>query len=725
IFELEETVSQNARMKVVGIGGGGGNALNRMVDEGLQGVEFISVNTDSQALLNNKADVKVQIGKKLTRGLGAGARPEIGRQAIEENRDEVLHSLHGADLVFVTCGMGGGTGTGASPIIAQMARDLGALTIGIVTKPFLFEGRKRMRQADMGIAEMRKHVDTMVVVPNERLLAVVGKGIPFQDALKRADEVLLHATQGISSLITVTGIVNVDFADVRTVMQNGGAAIMGTGTGRGENRAMEAVQQAISSPLLDNISITGATGVLINITGGEDLTLGEVTQISDVVKDAAGEDAEIIFGTVNDPAMHGEIRVTVIATGFDRQAAETPVRAAPGVLPFRERAARPTPVPPPGYARTAEGGAPARRAAPLPRAGITGRNYAGLLAAARALPVRRLRPGLVFQFRRLQTDSIADRVTVRLSPVRRLTLARIDAGWTEAVETIPWTITRLRVTGVIESSLYDALDRAVADTFLPPVERRQLAWAIADVYDWEVDFTRDIRPGDRFTVLLERLESSEGERRFGRILAGRVDVARTPSYAFYFEDSAAAVTGFYDERGRSLRRAFLRAPLQFRRVSSRFGARYHPILHSWRAHEGVDFSAAYGTPVRATADGVVTRVGREDDGYGNLIELRHANGIRTRYGHLSAFARGLQPGERVDQGETIGYVGSTGLSTGPHLHYEFLVNSRPTNPQRKDMGAGTPIPKALETAYDAVRDALLAQLERKNPPSPAVAAARD
>src|SRR2546426_11612299 len=208
------------------------------------------------------------------------------------------------------------------------------------------------------------------------------------------------------------------------------------------------------------------------------------------------------------------------------------------------------------------------------RAGITGRHYAGLLAAARDLPVQRLRPGLVFQFRRLQTDSIADRVTVRLSPVRRLTLARIDAGWTEAVETIPWTITRLRVTGVIESSLYDALDRAVADTFLPPVERRQLAWAIADVYDWEVDFTRDIRPGDRFTVLLERLESSEGERRFGRILAGRVDVARTPSYAFYFEDSAAAVTGFYDERGRSLRRAFLRAPLQFRRVSSRFGARY-------------------------------------------------------------------------------------------------------------------------------------------------------
>jgi cell division protein FtsZ len=360
IFELEETVAQNARMKVVGVGGGGGNALNRMVDEGVQAVEFISVNTDAQALQKNKADVKVQIGKKLTRGLGAGARPEIGRQAIDENRDEVLHALQGADLVFVTCGMGGGTGTGAAPIIAQVAKDLGALTIGIVTKPFLFEGRKRMKQAEMGIAEMRKHVDTMIVVPNERLLAVVGKGIPFQDALKKADEVLLHATQGISSLISVTGIVNVDFADVRTVMQNGGSALMGTGTGRGENRALEAAQQAISSPLLDNIQINGATGVLINITGGEDLTLGEVNLISEAIHDAAGEEAEIIFGAVNDPAMHGEVRITVIATGFDRAgvageaaaAAAAGGRAAPGVLPFR--ASRPTPVPPPGYAKPAE-----------------------------------------------------------------------------------------------------------------------------------------------------------------------------------------------------------------------------------------------------------------------------------------------------------------------------------------------------------------------------------
>ena len=363
----------------------------------------------------------------------------------------------------------------------------------------------------------------------------------------------------------------------------------------------------------------------------------------------------------------------------------------------------------------------------LERGRITGRDYAAFLDAARHLPVRRLRPGLAFQFRRLRTDSVASRVSVRLSPDVRLAVARGDSGWVESVDTIPWTITRLRVTGAIESSLYDALDRAVADTFLPAGERRQLAWAIADVYDWEVDFTRDIRPGDRFTVLLERLESSEGERRFGRILAARVDVARTPQYAFYFEDSTSRVTGFYDERGRSLRRAFLRAPLQFRRVSSRFGSRFHPILHRWRAHEGVDFAAAYGTPVRATADGIVTRVGREDGGYGNLIELRHASGVRTRYGHLSAFARGLHPGERVDQGETIGFVGSTGLSTGPHLHYEFLVNGRPANPQRKDMGAGTPVPKALVAGYDAVRDRLRSQLEPKASPAavPVVATARD
>ena len=320
VFEYDETSTQNARMKVVGVGGGGGNAVNRMIEEDLEGVDFISVNTDAQVLKLSKADVRIQIGQKLTRGLGAGARPEVGAQALEENRDEMRRALDGADLVFITAGMGGGTGTGAAPLIAEMAREMGALTIAIVTKPFMFEGKKRMKQAEQGLAELKRAADTMIVVPNERLLAVVGKGTSFKDALKKADEVLLHATQGISDLIRVTGEVNVDFADVRTVMSNRGAALMGTGFGRGENRAMEAAQEAISSPLLDNISISGAAGVLINITGGMDLAIDEVTTISSIIQETAGDDAEIIFGAVHDPSMKEEVRVTVIATGFDRSA---------------------------------------------------------------------------------------------------------------------------------------------------------------------------------------------------------------------------------------------------------------------------------------------------------------------------------------------------------------------------------------------------------------------
>ncbi|HYH79214.1 MAG TPA: cell division protein FtsZ [Longimicrobium sp.] len=318
IFEYEETLPQNARMKVVGVGGGGGNAVDRMIEEDLEGVEFISVNTDAQVLKKSKAPVKIQIGQKLTRGLGAGARPEIGRQALEENRDEMRKALEGADLVFITAGMGGGTGTGAAPVIAEMAREMGALTIAIVTKPFLFEGKKRMRQAEEGLAELKRSADTMIVVPNERLLSVVGKGTSFKDALKKADEVLLHATQGISDLIRVTGEVNVDFADVRTIMSNRGAALMGTGFGRGENRAVEAAQEAISSPLLDNISIAGAAGVLINITGDQNLAIDEVTTISSIIQEAAGDEAEIIFGAVHDSHLKEEVRVTVIATGFEK-----------------------------------------------------------------------------------------------------------------------------------------------------------------------------------------------------------------------------------------------------------------------------------------------------------------------------------------------------------------------------------------------------------------------
>ena len=351
IFEFEDTPIQNARMKVIGVGGAGGNAVNRMVDEDLEGVEFITANTDAQALKGSRAQVTMQLGKKLTRGLGAGARPEIGRQAVAESADEVRKVLEGADLVFITAGMGGGTGTGAAPIIGEIAREMGALTIGIVTKPFSFEGKKRERQADQGLAELRRTVDTMICVPNDRLMSVVPKGTSFRDALKKADEVLLHATQGISDLIRVSGEVNVDFADVRTIMACRGPALMGSGFGEGDNRAQEAAQEAVSSPLLDNVSIHGAQGVLINITGGMDLAIDEVHQISTIIQEEAGDEAEIIFGAVHDPTLEGKIRVTVIATGFDdvirpdfgrhtsvqappqRQVIEQPLQAAVGGSP--------------------------------------------------------------------------------------------------------------------------------------------------------------------------------------------------------------------------------------------------------------------------------------------------------------------------------------------------------------------------------------------------------
>lgn len=360
----------------------------------------------------------------------------------------------------------------------------------------------------------------------------------------------------------------------------------------------------------------------------------------------------------------------------------------------------------------------------LERAGITGREYVAFMKAAHVLNPRRMQPGLIFEIRRLKGQPVANRLGVRLDPERRLWMTRLggDSGWKEVIQDIPWTTERLRTTAVIQSNLYDALDAAIADSFLPVRQRVALAWAIADVYDWEIDFTRDLRPGDRVEVLIERLQSPDGERRLGRILAARVDVGGSPSFAFAF-DNARGETGFFDERGRSLRRAFLRAPLRFSHISSRFGGRFHPILKRWRTHEGTDYAAAYGTPVRATADGIVTEAGR-NGGYGNLIELRHANGIRTRYGHLSRFAAGLHVGQRVQQEQTIGYVGSTGLSTGPHLHYEFLVNGRPTNPQRKDAGAGEPVPSKLRAAFDSTRVLLLDELQPSTSPAkPALTAA--
>lgn len=318
-FELTDLADQTARISVVGVGGAGGNAINHMIDSEMKGVEFIAANTDVQALSINRATFKVQIGKQLTKGLGAGAKPEVGKAAMEEDRDELARILEGTDMVFITAGMGGGTGTGAAPVVAQVARELGALTIGVVTKPFIFEGRKRIKQADAGIIELRKHVDTIIIVPNQRLLGLVGKNTTFPEALKIADNILLYACQGISELITTPALVNLDFADVKTIMSGMGDALMGTGFASGEYRASEAAQEAISSPLLEEVQIKGARGVLVNITGGSDLTLHEVNDANNVIYEAAGDDANIIFGAMIDESMNGQVRVTVIATGFGKE----------------------------------------------------------------------------------------------------------------------------------------------------------------------------------------------------------------------------------------------------------------------------------------------------------------------------------------------------------------------------------------------------------------------
>ncbi|HWB15278.1 MAG TPA: cell division protein FtsZ [Vicinamibacterales bacterium] len=331
----EDVVHAGARIKVVGVGGGGGNAVNRMVHAGLGDVEFIVANTDQQALLNNAAPVKVQIGGQLTKGLGAGADPRIGREAALEDTDRLLEVLSGADLVFVTTGLGGGTGTGAAPVIASLANQMGALTVAVVTKPFRFEGRKRASQAEIGMRELAEAVDTMITIPNERLLATVDRSTSMGAAFETADDVLRQAIQGISDLILVPGLINLDFADVKTIMSRMGFAIMGTGVATGQDRARVAATAAVSSPLLEDASVQGARGVIINVTGGPDLTLAEVSDASEIVHSAAHEDANIIFGAVVDPTMEGQIKITVIATGFDHVAAAV----APGA-----QAAKPTPV---------------------------------------------------------------------------------------------------------------------------------------------------------------------------------------------------------------------------------------------------------------------------------------------------------------------------------------------------------------------------------------------
>jgi cell division protein FtsZ len=327
-LKLDEQGRSGARIKVVGVGGGGSNAVNRMVAAGLDGVEFIVANTDLQALRFNAAPNKLQIGAKLTKGLGAGADPNVGRQAALEDTEKLIEALDGADMVFVTTGLGGGTGTGAAPVIASLASELGALTIAVVTKPFRFEGKKRQIQAERGLEELRECVDTVITIPNERLLATIARTTSLTDAFAGADDVLRQAIQGISDLILVPGLINLDFADVKTIMSGMGLAIMGTGFSEGDGRAMSAANLAISSPLLEDASVKGARGVIINVTGGPDLSLIEVSEASGIIQEAAHEDANIIFGAVVDPKMEGKVKITVIATGFDRQpaaAASAPV----------------------------------------------------------------------------------------------------------------------------------------------------------------------------------------------------------------------------------------------------------------------------------------------------------------------------------------------------------------------------------------------------------------
>jgi len=333
IFIDDDPPLTGARIKVIGIGGGGSNAVNRMIEAGIEGIEFLVANTDLQALKRSRAPIKIQLGSRLTKGLGAGADPNVGREAALEDTDKIIEVLEGADMVFVTTGLGGGTGTGAAPIIASLATELDALTVAVVTKPFQFEGRRRMQQADNGLRELRECVDTVITIPNERLLHTVERGVSLSDSFRVADDVLRQAVQGISDLITVPGLINLDFADVKSIMQGMGMALMGAGRATGENRAIEATQQAISSPLLEEATIQGAKGVLINITGGPDLTLFEVNAASSIIRESADDDANIIFGAVIDETLTDEMKITVIATGFDREITSVASAAATTAIP--------------------------------------------------------------------------------------------------------------------------------------------------------------------------------------------------------------------------------------------------------------------------------------------------------------------------------------------------------------------------------------------------------
>ena len=374
MFELVESAAPNAVIKVIGVGGGGGNAVNHMLGANIEGVEFICANTDAQAIKACPAKTVLQLGSHVTKGLGAGANPEVGRQAALEDRERIVATLQGADMVFITAGMGGGTGTGAAPVVAQLAKEMGILTVAVVTKPFPFEGRRRMQVALKGIEELSHHVDSLITIPNEKLLTVLGREVNFRNAFRAANDVLLGAVQGIADLITRPGLINVDFADVRTVMSEMGMAMMGSGTGRGDDRALAAAEAAVSNPLLDDINLSGACGILVNITAGANFTMREFEEIGRTVEEFASEDATVVIGTVLDDEMQDEVRVTVVATGLNRQAAQArPVVVVGGREPAREPERAPV-----RMVRTGTGG-PADLG-PAPR--VAGGGYG--LGAARA-----------------------------------------------------------------------------------------------------------------------------------------------------------------------------------------------------------------------------------------------------------------------------------------------------------------------------------------------------
>jgi cell division protein FtsZ len=412
----EDDAKHGARIKVIGVGGGGSNAVNRMVQSGLTGVEFIVANTDRQALMSNAASVKLQIGSKLTKGLGAGADPNVGKNAALEDTEKILEALQGADMVFVTTGLGGGTGTGAAPVIASLASEIGALTVAVVTKPFKFEGKRRAAQAERGLQELKDAVDTMITIPNERLLSTVDKATSMFDAFAVADDVLRQAIQGISDLILVPGMINLDYADVKTIMSRMGIAIMGTGIATGEDRARVAATAAISSPLLEDANVHGARGVIINITGGPDLTLAEVSEASEIIHEAAHEDANIIFGAVVNPEMEGKVKITVIATGFD------PVRNA---LAPSTQSLMPTPVDMRAYAqartqveeverRVANGSSiiVRRPVIEMPTAGLTGGLFGSPMSSAAGVAAPVSAPAGAGE-----GSAAADRSTPAFSPV--------------------------------------------------------------------------------------------------------------------------------------------------------------------------------------------------------------------------------------------------------------------------------------------------------------------